>query len=1009
MKDEVLQALFELEALDPNTVCSTCTVEHHTRLGLERSIRAKILEDLKDSHGVDLGAFPIPPIGPVPLPSASDPNHRLYRCNSCGVSVDCLTCCLKRHEQSPLHILMEWTGTHWVRTSLRELGQVVQLGHGGFSCPFPAKDVTKMTVLHTNGVHRINVRWCQCQQRKEKWRQCTSNAWYPSSWSYPETVSTFVCLKRFRLLNVLANTNIRDFVTTLERMTDPLGTSWVPARYSNFGIMFRQWAFMSRMRRSGLAFLAGGISTAPLGSAAVRCLACPRAGFNLPEGWRDVEDNLRYKYNLFLGLDANFRLENKMRPFAKHKDYTVLGDGLGVFGPLEGADGYKQHLRKYVSEDDVSQCASFAALMQRDSRFSRGLRVTGVGGCSCTRHETVRPMGLADLLKGERYSTMDFVWWGALHNEAVLRVMGSYDIGCQWKIHLFDRLEGMPDFMRTRQEDRPDIEISLPVWHGRGHRNGCEPAETLRNKPGAGMTDGEGVERVWSVTNQRAYATREMQPDTRHASLEDHFDRHNFQMNLRLSNILPRKLRTARLELARQTSNFKDVSRDIPTALKAAWMTDMRTWDDESHLPRLERSVSNPYESPWSDEDLSEKDIRQELDTLEKDELEELSAGQNGVPKRITTTRAFLKQMLELQQTQLRIHSLLAAKGRSSWGCDKKVTEARKSVAARLPHIRRLQQQFMPLALSLMEEADTADAAQCLRRGTQRVPPKEENIKLWLPSEIPSQLRRSFKETLFIAEAGLQRIACSDNLDAVRHYLFTKSHLLKHREDVSGQKAGTRSRTLLDDVKDRLRAAVLRYRTAQASLVSLTDTKRARPYRKLEKDDITTKFVLDHDGAAANRLANVVRGSTRKRVRGFTGNYRDEDEEDELDDGPREASGHSRRQMSWIWTAKGAPDAASESFLHDAVRVEWCKAYARNQRWREEEVLVLEEMRRSIHSLESERAEWMARSADSKAFSGRAAYAQRQMAARDSLIDVFKREFDDTPGKVVKKRARNAV
>lgn len=64
----------------------------------------------------------------------------------------------------------------------------------------------------------------------------------------------------------------------------------------------------------------------------------------------------RFKYNLFLGLDANFRLKNKLRRTSKDKDYTVLGDGLGVFAPLYGDEGYIEHVKKYVSEQDVSTC-----------------------------------------------------------------------------------------------------------------------------------------------------------------------------------------------------------------------------------------------------------------------------------------------------------------------------------------------------------------------------------------------------------------------------------------------------------------------------------------------------------------------------------------------------------------------------------------------------------------------------------------------------------------------------
>lgn len=48
------------------------------------------------------------------------------------------------------------------------------------------------------------------------------------------------------------------------------------------------------------------------------------------------------------------------------------------------------------------------------------------------------------------------------------------------------------------------------------------------------MVDGEGVEHVWSTSNQRAYATRKMQMNNRHASLEDHFDNQNYLMNLRM-------------------------------------------------------------------------------------------------------------------------------------------------------------------------------------------------------------------------------------------------------------------------------------------------------------------------------------------------------------------------------------------------------------------------------------------------------------------------------------------
>jgi Kyakuja-Dileera-Zisupton transposase len=50
----------------------------------------------------------------------------------------------------------------------------------------------------------------------------------------------------------------------------------------------------------------------------------------------------------------------------------------------------------------ISTCIAFAALTQKDTRNTAGLRVSGVGGCVCARHECMRPNGLGDLQKGER-------------------------------------------------------------------------------------------------------------------------------------------------------------------------------------------------------------------------------------------------------------------------------------------------------------------------------------------------------------------------------------------------------------------------------------------------------------------------------------------------------------------------------------------------------------------------------------------------------------------------------
>ncbi|KIY60570.1 hypothetical protein CYLTODRAFT_384983, partial [Cylindrobasidium torrendii FP15055 ss-10] len=318
-------------------------------------------------------------------------------------------------------------------------------------------------------------------------------AWYPGSWTRPKTFVTFECLKLFRRQNVIARTNVRDFVTILERMTDALTISVVPDRYKVFGCAARQWAYLNRMARAGLAHTPGGVKTAVWGAAATRCWACPCPGVNLPEGWRDEPENVAFKYRLFLGLDANFRLENRLRKKAECKIYEGLGEGLGFLAPSEH---YFKHLASGITEEEAKACTAFAAITQKDTRMDHGLRATGVVGCSCTRHECVRPLGMADLMKGERYISVDYAFWASLLKERLAEVFVTYDIGCQWRINLLGKRYGdVPEELAYAENDRPSINVALPVFHSTCHDEECGSAETCRHKVGAGLTDGEAVER----------------------------------------------------------------------------------------------------------------------------------------------------------------------------------------------------------------------------------------------------------------------------------------------------------------------------------------------------------------------------------------------------------------------------------------------------------------------------------------------------------------------------------
>lgn len=154
---------------------------------------------------------------------------------------------------------------------------------------------------------------------------------------------------------------------------------------------------------------------------------------------------------------------------------------------------------------------------------------------------------MGDLQKGERYATlsysfylspdslhrycnMDFVYCSGTRGTRVLRILISYDVVCQWKIYFYSkRIDGIP--LHIRPTLGPEsVQYAVPKFHLPPHEEKCQAPHSLNFKPGAGETDGEGIERNWGVTlNGAAPSTKEMGPGARHDTLDDHCGHANWQ------------------------------------------------------------------------------------------------------------------------------------------------------------------------------------------------------------------------------------------------------------------------------------------------------------------------------------------------------------------------------------------------------------------------------------------------------------------------------------------------
>lgn len=227
-------------------------------------------------------------------------------------------------------------------------------------------------------------------------------------------------------------------------------------------------------------------------------------------------------------------------------------------------------------------------------------------------------------------------------------------------------------------------------------------------------------------------------------------------------------------------------------------------------------------------------------------------------------------------------------------------------------------------------------------------------IKLWMPSAV-ANMGMTCDINLYNIEWKLRRAQAHDALQELRKHLRLKRHLTSFKRVwIRGQRAHMRSRAVIDTVQLKIDAAATKYRTAWAALDSLSV--------KLSKLTWQVEFPkLNNDD---------IRGMTEAQA-----------------GGEGETEGRRLVSVSWIWKQH---HGAGEEELSTAMRVEWCKARARANRWAEEVDLVQEEMRRVLTYFDWQGRWWDERAVARVDFAVQEnealiAYASRQANIRCSM------------------------
>ena len=122
---------------------------------------------------------------------------------------------------------------------------------------------------------------------------------------------------------------------------------------------------------------------------------------------------------------------------------------------------------------------------------------------------------------------MDYVFASSMLHHPSVHKHVSYDIACQWSKGLKDRLAVFPAHVRIEVPD--DTEHSIPKLHYHSHKQIDHSKFSMNYRPGAGRTDGEGIERRWWWIQPIATSTKMMGPGQRQGVLEDQWGYANWR------------------------------------------------------------------------------------------------------------------------------------------------------------------------------------------------------------------------------------------------------------------------------------------------------------------------------------------------------------------------------------------------------------------------------------------------------------------------------------------------
>ncbi|KAF8867794.1 hypothetical protein BD779DRAFT_1685311 [Infundibulicybe gibba] len=722
-----------------------------------------------------------------------------HECLDCyGRGFRCATCIVSKHQESPLHRVRFWNGAYFEERTLKGLGLRIQLGHRpGKSCINPvALFNDDFTILDNKGIFSVALDFCACGEgTQSRPLQLLRARLFPATTSNPQSAATFRVLETLEMLSYTSKVSVFEFYQALSRSTDNTKMKQPPDRYPQLLRMIRQWRHLKLLKRAGCGHNPLGTAAIQSGECAVLCPACPQGDKNMPSGWKNVPKNEKYIHSLFLAIDANFRLRRK--DVSSNKADPSLSQGYSYF--VEERE-YKEYLRKCDKQPEPkSTCSRHDAVNLAGSKSNRSVATTGVGAVVCARHGMNRPNSVADLQYGERYCNMDYIFYKSMQNTEVVQLVVSYDIVCQWSVHLKKRMFAL-DHTFDILNGGVLVKFLVPKFHLPAHVAACRTQFSFNLTKGVGRTDGEAPEHAWSDADPLAPSTKEMGPGSRRDTLDFHFGDSNWRKLTGLGITLMRRLKAAATDMTEYAISHKDLEASLPTASLSLWQEELDAWEDDP-------TICNPFEV--TSKTPTQTSARRELSEAEARDLivgKDVSLDENVLPSVLISSG----MDLEAEQRVIKISS--GKLWDHSQDCQRTRLQIRTNALQRkIENWFKILQIYIPPVAMLRQRSGTAQKSGGL---------KPDEIILWLPSQIGESA--PFNKRLAEIEWKLRIGQAYESLDGLRSNLQIRSHLFKFKDKfIRGQASNTRARNTINLIQARVDASGEEYCVARLALVTL--------------------------------------------------------------------------------------------------------------------------------------------------------------------------------------------